>query len=557
MKRTFSLLVALSVMILLLPTAALTQEEPEITLRVLGGVWTGMLQGVQNNPVADELAKRTGVRLDLNAAAAGSLEEMLTLQLASDNLMDVITDVDTGAIERAGKLLDLEPLIDEYGPNIQAKYGSLFPIWRFNALDDGKIYKLYNLTCVDIERQAASETTLGIGIRYDLLKELGLPAIQSTDDWYEVMVQMKERFPTVDGNDAYPFATFLGEDWSVYWSLLTPFSCGQGLYERCSTYYLDDGTNIVLSSREDTDVYWQAMAFYNRAYREGLFDPQSFEMNFDQLADKLKSGRVYSYATFADMSDGAEVFWAGNEGTAERTFAFPDIKTAGYTGKTIWDLSSGEGAGSKILGITTANKHPEKTMQFFDFLASDEGQLLCGRGVEGLHYTLAEDGAIVMNEDTMNSLKTDDSFLAASGIGSYRFLAQKDAVNAPGQAMWWFLDPAVLQEKYSPAQKEAYAWLGQALKGDTSVLESKDLKPLVWSNSISLPEDVEQIINQVSVALVNTCPKAILAESDDAFEAVKQAHFTEMDKLGYDKLVSFMQEEYQKNLPFMQSLEAK
>ena len=84
-------------------------------------------------------------------------------------------------------------------------------------------------------------------------------------------------------------------------------------------------------------------------------------------------------------------------GVPERTYArFPVVLEKGiidrsqvYAESYSWGLS-----------ISVNNPNPEKTMEFFDFLAGDDGTLLLNWGVEGQHYNV-EDGKRVMKAEVL------------------------------------------------------------------------------------------------------------------------------------------------------------
>ena len=59
----------------------------------------------------------------------------------------------------------------------------------------------------------------------------------------------------------------------------------------------------------------------------------------------------------------------------------------------------------QIVGITSTNPYPERTIEFLDFIASDEGQKLIMSGIDGVNYTV-KDGVRTIDEATLCLLYT-------------------------------------------------------------------------------------------------------------------------------------------------------
>lgn len=76
------------------------------------------------------------------------------------------------------------------------------------------------------------------------------------------------------------------------------------------------------------------------------------------------------------------------------------------------------------IGITTSCEDPVRAIQFLDWLASDEGQVLINWGIEGKHYVV--DNGTRTISDAIRDQKNQDpnSFMHGTGIGLYHFSAQ-------------------------------------------------------------------------------------------------------------------------------------
>ena len=69
--------------------------------------------------------------------------------------------------------------------------------------------------------------------------------------------------------------------------------------------------------------------------------------------------------------------------------------------------------------ITTSCKNAEKAMDFFDFMWSDEGQILTNWGIEGVNYTIDENGKKVLKDQMIWDFLNDNNFRFRTGVLLY------------------------------------------------------------------------------------------------------------------------------------------
>jgi len=161
MKKLVSLiLAAVMALAVMLPLAASADEPVTIS-------FFDKNSGVRTftDPVAVELEKRTGVKIDL-ISPSGNPAEKLSLMLAGQNYPDIVlmdrgSDIVNQYIE-AGALVNLSEYLDQM-PNVVAMYGDTLNKTRYS---DGNNYYLSNWYGYD------PDPVNGFICRYDYMVEL-------------------------------------------------------------------------------------------------------------------------------------------------------------------------------------------------------------------------------------------------------------------------------------------------------------------------------------------------------------------------------------------------
>ena len=97
------------------------------------------------DPVAQKITEKTGIALKTLYPSRGS-NEAIDLMLTDGEYPDLIfAKGDANKLVEANALVDLEPLIEEYGPNIKTLYGADYKRLRYSA-EKPHIYQLCSNT---------------------------------------------------------------------------------------------------------------------------------------------------------------------------------------------------------------------------------------------------------------------------------------------------------------------------------------------------------------------------------------------------------------------------
>ncbi|WP_219838386.1 extracellular solute-binding protein [Paenibacillus sp. R14(2021)] len=345
-----------------------------------------------DNPVAQEIMKRTGVKVEIQQPT-GNPSEKLNLMLASNDLPDIILMDRGGDIVNkyiaAGAIIPLNELIDKYGPDVKQQYGDILQKTRFK---DGKNYYLSNWYGMD------NDPVFGVQMRKDFLKELAPDKAEggqpfTTDEFEQLLKDFKAKYPNIDGKASIPLilnAENMG-------AVLGSFKGMWGMKP-----YFEDGDSLKFDVKDPK--YREMILYMNKLYREGLIE-QDWAVNKTQTWEqKISNGIAFStVSAYWDLGGANGALKKG--GSADKQlFAYKVVAPGTDPAKTTYGPRSP--LGWDAIAITKKNKHPEETMKFINFLASEEGQYLLMWGVQGQTWD-AKDGKHTPNADVLKGLKDD------------------------------------------------------------------------------------------------------------------------------------------------------
>jgi putative aldouronate transport system substrate-binding protein len=257
--------------------------------------------------------------------------------------------------------------------------------------------------------------------------------------------------------------------------------------------------------------------------------------DFNQYKAKIESGRVLALSD-AKWEISEPVLNLIQSGEIDRTYGYypltlnKDIKYAEF-------VDSGYLGGWGI-GITKNCKDIERAIQFFDWMCTEEAQILTHWGVEGIHYTI-KDGKKTRNADILSMSINDSKFAMKTGIGMYLYPFptygnmhkdsngenyitsfrntdgsnisnyEKEILNHYNVKSWKELYPS----KYEfPIKPYGAAWLID--------YEDKELQA------------INEKVLQIGYKLI---PKAILSKPDE-FDNIYDQYIAEVKKAGIEKL---------------------
>ena len=158
-------------------------------------------------------------------------------------------------------------------------------------------------------------------------------------------------------------------------------------------------------------------------------------------------------------------------------------------------------------------EHPDRAIQFMDYLMSEHGQMLTYLGVEGVTYDII-DGKPVVRGDILQLLNTDRK--------------KYDEVYGADDA-YWMLQDNVMQLQWKQEEIEPVAQLKEWTY--PYVIYNGQYDALVSSKSQYVNAD-----NHITELWSNTLPKLLLAESEEQFDHILKDFVEQREKMGYEEL---------------------
>ncbi|PWV99683.1 putative aldouronate transport system substrate-binding protein [Paenibacillus cellulosilyticus] len=486
------------------------------------------------NNMQDDVGKAitaaTGVTINAEFdVGGGGGEDKISLMAASDQYPDIIfSKGNLGKLVDAGAIIDLTDLIDKYAPHIKEIMKDSMNRMKY-SLDDQAIYAIPTNGGVNNE---SFDATGGFQVQLRVLKELGYPQIKTVQDYENVLKEYVAKHPTTDGQPTIPLL-LNGDGWKRMITVTNPAFIATGAP--------DDGEYYVNPETYEAQLHYyrpeekEYFRWLNHMYNEGLLDKNSFVQKDDQYQAKIASGAVLGLIS--------QEWEYGNAENSLKSAGKNDA-TYGHFPVTLSDQYQDHelvSAGVDFYGIsiTKACKDPVRAIQFLDWLASDEGQVLNNWGVEGKQYTLDASGKRVIPDDVNNAKVNDNAnFSKSTGIGLYTAFAPHygDGVKDSTGNYYTTNFPEQIIASYSDAEKEALAGYNATTWKD---LWPKDLPVKEWGAlyNMQVPTDGEyQVIYTKTQAIVDKdVPKVVLAKTED-FDKVYDEFIADLDNAGAKKM---------------------
>lgn len=318
-------------------------------------------------PVAKLLEEKTGYKVQYDMLPQDNPAQKLNLLMASGEPYDIVTSYIDMALysdyAKKGALIDLTPLIDQFGPNIKNAISQQ----SMDALKvDGKLYAIPNIITYPVGT--------GILIRTDWLDKAGVKMPATTDEFQAVLQAFKDKDPGGNGSQNIPL-TIKGD--------LPMIDNLAGAFGMPNPWNEVDGQ---LVPRVLDPAFPDYVNYVSGLYAGGLLDKE-FVVNKDATAkEKFSSGKAGAIV----------IHWADIPGVADALAkAVPDAKFAympalkGPGGKSGFGANQGF---DRLSFIPKSSKHPEDAVKWINASLEPATFKEVAIGVEGTHYKV-ENGA--------------------------------------------------------------------------------------------------------------------------------------------------------------------
>lgn len=350
---------------------------------------------------AREYQKKTGVKVKYYNVTGEKEKEMLNILLASGDLPDIIeTDWlarDPDSCIDEGTILKLNDYIEKYSPNLKSYLDSNTDVEKQIKTDNGAYY-VYPF----IREDELLQSTEGIILRADWLREFNLSVPETIDEWDIVLEKFKTKceFPI-----------------SMLSEKLQHFA---GAYGVSSGLYTDEGIVHYGAVKKEYALF---LAKMHEWYQKGYIDRNLAIMDTSHMDKNMlesKSGVSFG-AGGRNMGYCLERMKDINPDYDLCAAPFPVLNKGDYPEFGNRQLCYSPISSAAISGEC---KNPVLAARFLDFSYSEEGRILNNFGIEGESYEMVDGepvytDIITNNPEGLHMSEVMPFYLRASGEGPF------------------------------------------------------------------------------------------------------------------------------------------
>jgi putative aldouronate transport system substrate-binding protein len=448
--------------------------------------------------------------------SGGAATQKLNTIIVSNEYPDLISldrSADLEKLVQAGVLQPIDEYLEKY-PNLVEWAGK--DTLNMLRSSDGKNYGFPNW-------YGGVFGNTGYAINKKIYKELGSPKLETFDDLENYLRQVKAAYP-----DVVPLEPGV------------KFQAGDIIYggfgeNRPHTFSRDlkaynDGTGF--KSIFQDEAFKESLVFSSRLFRDKLATQDAFTQKEDQMLERLNNG-------------GAAVVGLYNiyQVEAPHNLLAQQDPEAGYQiiapfHKSGVDPSKVKPATLSTLGwnvsvITKNAKEPEKLFAFLDWFTGNEGQQIAKYGPKGLLWDEADADGVPIPNETYKTMPKEE--LDKLKLGTINWVANSSWLNKTNE---------LRVSKYEPQE----AWSFDRTGGN-EIMKEATLNINQYEKIMPAPESEEGIIvQQVKDIYDQMYANAIFAKSDEEVLQLIQKADEQANKLGYDKVLTYITNKWQENV---------
>jgi putative aldouronate transport system substrate-binding protein len=456
-----------------------------------------------------EITKRTGVTLN---ATKASDENQLSVLIASGDLPDLIYSSDISIRDKLcnpNVCYDWGGLIKKYAPDF-----SINELEKFNNIvEDGKFYTILNdwsppEVWKNEPHMLAGPGTQNLFIRQDILNELGNPTLNNLQDFENLLIIVKQKYPKLvplyytnrDGTLCQFFFDYMGAS-----------ATDNQIYEEAGKVMF----------RFRNPAYMEALKYMNGLYRKGLMPADTMISKEEDANAQALSGNAFCFESFMGNLPLFNTNLKQKNPKAEFTF----LKNLDNKYKIT--LSN---IGWSGVYVTKKCKNPERAIKYIQWLKSDVGETLTYDGIKGIHYTLDKDGYPVKTDfvQQISNSGKDPSSIEHTWCWSFCYTYRTEA-------LWWYDLSTPDKKKTTEALRNVIDRI--VFRTDLfKVIPKTDDEKTILSKVIDLlkAEEIKLVVMSKSDAELQQNYKSMVKKADaigaSALESTMTANFAKISK---------------------------
>ncbi|MDR0139220.1 sugar ABC transporter substrate-binding protein [Metabacillus idriensis] len=404
----------------------------------------------------DTITKKLKEDLNLDIKFLTGDDTKLNTYFASGDLPDMITIFggNTPTAQKADTwALPLNELADKYDPYFYKVAQEQTLNWY--KLKDGKTYGYPSFSNTDEHYDKGMVVgSDAFVIRNDIYEAIGKPSMSTPEEFLSALEKIKSQFP-----DTIPFGFrgFAAEGDTSSLAGVLQNHLGVPITTEDGKWY----------NRNLDEDYLEWIKVFNKAYKKGYISEDNFSDDNTIFEEKVARGDYaamfvngvpqLSSTLQKNIAANPEQKYIAIDGPKSTKGNEPALNQTGISG---WSVTY----------ITKKAKDPQKAIQLFTYLLSDEGQYLTNYGVEGETFDFNEEGKAVLKPEVVELRNTNpDEYKKKYRLGEFWFFGHdtfalekghNEPVEATAQITEWAegkLKPQFIIENTDPDQGSAEA----------------------------------------------------------------------------------------------------
>lgn len=329
---------------------------------------------INSNKIIEAIREGSGYNVRYETLPKDNASQRISVVLASGDVPDILWipgKADYFRLAQQGAFEPLDDLIEKYMPNLERVFSK-------EELDtaryDGKLY--------GIPFRVAQKATDGLLLRWDMFEELGIEEPRTLEDLYNALL-------TIKGEKGITPLTGAAANPGGFGTSFRPIAGAFGV--DTVTVVKDDKLEFSWIQPE----YKQFLTVMKQWYDEGLID-QEFPVNTDRRDKMISGNAAVSVIPWGDAKTIDEALQERGQGGAVR-YMMPPEGEDGQSGTPMRALANT----FQVIPVQAENK--EGAAEYFNYIFSEEGDILTTFGLEGEDYTV-EGGEIVQTEEQSDAI---------------------------------------------------------------------------------------------------------------------------------------------------------
>lgn len=476
----------------------------------------------------------TNVHIVWETVPSATQTEKVNLLLASGNLPDIFFGCNSALTPTvqmvygpAGTFIDLKPLIDEHGYWIKKMFEQVPYIEAAITAPDGAIYSLPQVNecfhCYYAQKMWINRTWLD---------KLGLEMPTTPEEFKQVLIAFRDKDPNGNGiKDEIPLmGSTNGWNARVHGFLMCAFTytdLGDGLA------IAPDGKTVELAYTKPE--FREGLKYLNDLYKEGLIAEATFTQTGAESKTVFESGDVPTVGA-------SPAGWFGNfaelAGKRQQDFETVPPLTGPNGVSTCGYFPYGYGTGQFV--ITKANKYPEISIKWADYLFSPEASLgYIEAGREGIEWRAGEEGETDVWGRPAKWTRMDTEFKYSEAQNVHYYQMGPSFRSFDWRESWYV--PFTREDYFGAAGYE-----GRLHNETAKYVEHRPAK--VYPPSLFMSQDVANEINRVKASINSFRDEMITAfivgTSDINNDGDWQAYLDGLEGFEASYYLSLLQQSY-------------